>query len=173
LHGHSDRQRAYAGARGDREVYTPQAVINGLVHVLGSDKAAIERAIARTHESAAPLSVPVNVSVTDGMVRVHLPAGGARASNGEVWLCPVSAQVQVKVGRGENGGRTLTYYNVVRRWLKLGEWNGEAQDYSMPLSRLPDADFSLKDVDHIAVVVQHGAAAKPGLILGAAMASLP
>ncbi|MET0167901.1 MAG: DUF1223 domain-containing protein, partial [Vicinamibacterales bacterium] len=30
LHGHSDRQRAYAEARGDREVYTPQVVINGV-----------------------------------------------------------------------------------------------------------------------------------------------
>ena len=38
LHGHSDRQRAYAEARGDREVYTPQVVVNGVVHVLGSDK---------------------------------------------------------------------------------------------------------------------------------------
>ena len=43
LHGHSNRERAYADARGDREVYTPQVVINGIVHVLGSDKAAIER----------------------------------------------------------------------------------------------------------------------------------
>src|ERR1035441_5578212 len=45
LHGHSDRQRAYANARGDREVYTPQVVVNGVVHVLGSDKAGIEKAI--------------------------------------------------------------------------------------------------------------------------------
>src|SRR6201981_2801086 len=42
LHGHSDRQRAYAETRGDRAVYTPQVVVNGVVHVLGSDKAAIE-----------------------------------------------------------------------------------------------------------------------------------
>ena len=40
IHGHSTRQRAYAEARGDREVYTPQIVVNGVVHVLGSDKAA-------------------------------------------------------------------------------------------------------------------------------------
>ena len=39
LHGHSNRERAYADTRGDREVYTPQVVVNGIVHVLGSDKA--------------------------------------------------------------------------------------------------------------------------------------
>src|SRR6187455_3102008 len=47
LKGNTERERAYAHVRGDREVYTPQAVINGLVPVLGSDKAAIEKAIAK------------------------------------------------------------------------------------------------------------------------------
>src|SRR5689334_25389100 len=32
LHGHTVRQQAYAQARGDREVYTPQVVVNGVVH---------------------------------------------------------------------------------------------------------------------------------------------
>src|SRR5690349_24983827 len=36
------RQRAYAQARGDGQVYTPQAVVDGSVHVLGSDKLAVE-----------------------------------------------------------------------------------------------------------------------------------
>ena len=45
--GHSARQRAYARVRGDRQVYTPQIVVNGSTHVLGSDRAAVERAITR------------------------------------------------------------------------------------------------------------------------------
>ena len=32
-----DRQRSYAKARGDGAVYTPQAVVNGTMHVIGSD----------------------------------------------------------------------------------------------------------------------------------------
>src|SRR5262245_12604068 len=38
LHGHSDRQRAYAEARGDREVYAPQVVINSVGRAPGHDK---------------------------------------------------------------------------------------------------------------------------------------
>ena len=53
MSGHSNRQRAYAKARGDRQVYTPQAVIDGAVHALGSDKAAIERAIRQAREQGA------------------------------------------------------------------------------------------------------------------------
>src|SRR5437868_2138610 len=42
LPGHTNRQRAYSKARGDREAYTPQVVVNGVMHVLGSYKTAIE-----------------------------------------------------------------------------------------------------------------------------------
>ena len=61
---------------------------------------------------------------------------------------------------------------MVRRWVKLGEWNGKAATFSVPLADLPNADYSLQDIDQFAVVVQSGAAAKPGLMLGAATAAL-
>src|ERR1700761_2418884 len=44
----SARQRAYSRMRGDREVYTPQAVVNGEVHVIGSDREALDTAIEST-----------------------------------------------------------------------------------------------------------------------------
>ena len=77
----------------------------------------------------------------------------------------------VAIGRGENRGRTITYHNVVRRWVKLGDWSGKAQTFSVPVADLPNADYLLKDVDQLAVVVQSGGA-KPGLMLGAATAAL-
>jgi hypothetical protein len=172
LHGNSERQREYAIARGDREVYTPQAVIDGVVHALGSDKAAIEQAIAQTRRADAPLTLPVKLTVADGKATVVIPAAERGDASGEVWLFPVTDKIEVKIGRGENRGRTLNYYNVVRRWVKLGEWSGKAETFSKPLDELTGADFSLHDVDHLAVIVQSGAAAKPGLMLGAATASL-
>ncbi len=128
-HGHSNRERAYADARGDREVYTPQVVVNGIVHVLGSDKAAIEQAIAQTRNSAAPLTLPVTLAVADGKVSVNVPAASDAHASAEVWLCPITGKAQVEIGRGENRGHTLAYYNVVRRWVKLGDWNGKARNF--------------------------------------------
>src|ERR1700761_4768947 len=46
--GFSARQKAYSKARGDREVYPPQAIINGSAHVVGSDRDGIENAIDMT-----------------------------------------------------------------------------------------------------------------------------
>lgn len=172
LHGHTNRQRAYAEARGDREVYTPQVVINGIVHVLGSDKAAIEKAIAQTRASAAPLTLPVTMTIADGKVTVTVPAAKDVHHSGEVWLCPITNATPVEIGRGENHGHTMTYHNVVRHWVKLGDWSGQAASFSIPLADLPNTDYSLNDIDHLAVVVQSGGAAKPGLMLGAATVSL-
>src|SRR3974390_3014027 len=172
LHGHTTRERAYADARGDREVYTPQVVVNGIVHVLGSDKAAIEEAITQTRQNAALLTLPVTVSVAEGKVQVSVPAARGEQRSGEVWLCPITYKVQVPIERGENEGHTLAYTNVVRRWVKLGDWNGQAQTFSLLLADLPSGNFTLHDIDRLAAIVQSGVAAKPGLMLGAATASL-
>lgn len=170
--GHTSRQQAYAKSRGDRNVYTPQVVVNGLVHVLGSDKAAIENAIAQTRRADAPLNLPVTMTVADGKVTVNVAAANGAHQSGEVWLCPITSKAPVAIGRGENHGRTLTYTNVVRRWVKLGDWNGKPATFSMPVAELPAADYSLKDIDWLAAFVQSGVAAKPGLMLGATTASL-
>jgi len=173
LHGHSSRERAYAEARGDREVYTPQVVVNGIVPVLGSDKDAIEAAIAQTRRSAEPLSLPVTMTIADGKVIVQVAdAADAEHRSAEVWLCPVTGKVTVTVQRGENNGHTLTYTNVVRRWVKLGDWSGKAQTYTIPVVDIASANVALKDIDKLSVLVQSGVSAKPGLMLGAATAKL-
>jgi hypothetical protein len=165
LTGHSKRQKAYAKARHDREIYTPQIVVNGMTHVLGSDRAAIERAIVSTRRTAATLSVPLALAVADGKLSVTVPAAGEE--HAEVWLCPVSKAVPVTIRRGENTGRTLTYHNVVRRWVKLGEWTGKPESWNLKLG-----DIAGRDIDHAAILLQRGASTNPSLMLGAAMIAL-
>jgi hypothetical protein len=173
LPGNAVRQREYATTRGDREVYTPQAVVNGAVHALGSSRRAIENAITNTRGAGDALSVPLSLNVADGVVTVKVPAATGAKRSGEVWLCPVTAKAPVKIGRGENRGRTIAYHNVVRRWVKLGDWNGEAQTFSAKLGDLPDGNFALADIDRAAVLLQSGRAPNPGVILGAAMTPVP
>jgi hypothetical protein len=168
LSGHGNRQRAYSRVRGDRDVFTPQMVVNGAAQARGSDKADIERAIGQSRKNAAVLSVPLTLAVADGKLTVSAPAGKTGTERGEVWLCPVMKAVPVAISRGENKGRTITYHNVVRRWIKLGDWHGTAATWSVPLS-----DFKTNGVDHVAVVVQSGAASAPGAMYGATMAALP
>jgi hypothetical protein len=168
LSGHARRQKAYSHVRGDHEgVYTPQAVINGSVQALGSDRAAIDRAIAQSHDNKATLSLPLTMTLDKDRLTVAAPARPSDAASAEVWLCPVSKTVAVAIGRGENTGHTFTYHNVVRRWVRIGTWNGAAATWNVPL-----ADFKSDGVDAVAVIVQSGSAAAPGPMLGAAFMSL-
>ena len=164
---HSARQRGYASVRGDREVYTPQAVINGLTHVVGSDSNAIENALARTGNHAATLSVPVHVTVGEGQLMVEIKPTKEAETVAEVWLCAVASAIPVTVKRGENRGRTLTYHNVVRKWVKLGVWTGGRQNWTVPTS-----EFHSDDIDSVAILVQAGGNENPGAVLGVAVASL-
>ncbi|HTP91043.1 MAG TPA: DUF1223 domain-containing protein [Xanthobacteraceae bacterium] len=164
---HSARQRAYARVRGDRQVYTPQIVVNGSMHVLGSDRAAVERVIAQTDQKPGIMSLPVLLSLGGANLTVKVRAAESENPGGEVWLCPLTKSVPVAIGRGENHGRTVTYHNVVRRWVKLGDWSGTDAIWSVPMSEIKS-----DDIDAAAVMVQEGSHDKPGIILGAAYTPL-
>jgi hypothetical protein len=166
--GHTARQKAYSHARGDREVYTPQVVVNGVAQALGSDRAEIEKAVAQSHRATASLSVPIHVTVADERVTVTLAkAGSTGDAAGEVWLCPLSRSVPVGIGRGENRGRTITYTNVVRRWVKLGAWSGNDETFTVPVDAI-----KANGVDAVAIILQSGSPEKPGTMLGASLTAL-
>src|ERR1700722_14669216 len=60
----SARQKAYSHMRGDRDVYTPQVVVNGSEHVIGSELGGIEGAIRDTRKTEGVMSVPVSMTLT-------------------------------------------------------------------------------------------------------------
>ncbi len=134
--------------------------------MLGSDRAAIERALASTKDAADTLTVPVEIKSEGG--KLHIGVGERRAETpAEVWLCALSRSVPVDIGRGENSGRTVTYSNVIRRWMKLGDWSGSALSFELPTGAL-----AAEGADAVAVLVQAGTVENPGAMLGAAQASL-
>jgi hypothetical protein len=156
------RQRGYSKVRADREVYTPQAVVNGSYHVLGSDRAAIEKMIAKSRQNTSALSLPVSLSMAGGKLTATF-AGDGRAA--EVWVVGLAKAVTVAINRGENKGKTITYHNVARSWRKLTSTDGKT--WSLPLDEIEG-----EGVNRAAVIVQGGTIEKPGLIFGAAMASI-
>lgn len=149
------RQKAYAGQRGDGAVYTPQAVVDGVTPVIGSEADSL--AAAMKSEAGKNGALGVSVQLSGGAV--HVAAGKGNAT---LWLLKIAKSRQVAIGRGENGGKSVTYTNIVRGMSRLGEWNGTALDLALPVKANAD------DMDGYAVVLQAGSAAKPGVIYGAA-----
>ena len=165
----SARQQAYSRVRGDRGVYTPQVIVNGSTNLVGSDRAGIEQAIGATDKVDGVMSIPVSMALAGKQITVSVAASpkAPAAMHGEVWICSISKEVSIAIGRGENSGREVTYHNVVRNLLKVGDWNGSAGSWTVPLENI-----SREGVDAAAVYVQDGNRDKPGAMLGAAYTSL-
>jgi hypothetical protein len=161
------RQKAYAKARGDGQVYTPQAVVNGSVHVLGSDKSAIEHALLKSRKQGAMSLAGLTLTLADGRMNVTLPDGKDTSGTAEAWLCGIIQSATISIARGENKGRTITYRNVARRWVKLGDWSGQSKSWTVPVQTIAG-----EGIDEAAVFVQSGTAEKPRTILGAAFAAI-
>jgi hypothetical protein len=148
-----ERQNVYARNLGRSSVYTPQLVVDGRDDQVGSNGQAIARALSENRDG-----VLVRVSVREAEVLVEI---GARpeAKPGDVVLIPYLRHAVSAIGRGENAGRTLEEFNIVRAIRTLGPWKGEAQSFHVPVSSLPP------DATDVAVLVQASGQAP---IIGAA-----
>lgn len=155
----SQRQRRYAKTRGDGQVYTPQAIIDGAVHAVGSDKQALTQIIA-AHQ-ATPLPLDVKVQEIGQQVRISV---SGMSGVGSIWVLPVARLRSVAVQRGENKGREVAYANVVRGMMRVGEWRGDAVNLDLPISLVQHVDAETY------VVLIHSDEGRIGRIIGAAKA---
>lgn len=136
--GHVKRQQAYARSTGSRQIYTPQAVIDGQYQVVGSNRAALKEAMQAARKDMR-LALDVQRDAKGQPVAVKLPAHAGYIGEAVVWLCLFDRKREVTIDRGENTGRSITYVNVARSWQKLGLWDGGPAD--IPLPDLTDYDW--------------------------------
>ncbi|MEO1207313.1 MAG: DUF1223 domain-containing protein [Pseudomonadota bacterium] len=157
---YSQRQRQYAKSRGDGAVYTPQIVVNGKVHTVGSKQSEIDKTIQSLSKTAMIVK-PVLRKVGDHL-EIRIPDGPTSMGQGEftVWFASVQTKADVGVRRGENRGEVLSYFNVVRNISAIGMWTGTAKTYQVPLHSVQHAS-----AEKCAVLLQRG---KGGPIVGAA-----
>src|SRR5690242_10429279 len=76
----SDRQREYSRARGDGKVYTPQVVVDGIIHVNGSDENAIRQAMKDASTRLANVRVPVSMRADDSTLVIDVAAAPEQSS---------------------------------------------------------------------------------------------
>ena len=129
-----ERQNNYARNLHHASVYTPQLVVDGREDDFRSDGKVVARALSQNRDG-----VPVGVTVHDAEIQVHIGAqpGGAPS---DVMLVSYLRHAVSNIGRGENAGRTLEEFNIVRDVRTLGPWKGEMQNFSVPISSLPSDD---------------------------------
>jgi hypothetical protein len=108
----TERQKTYAD-RLNAEVFTPGLVVNGTAMLVGSDETRVRRAIA----DAAPL--PTAVTAHPGPSGLNVAIGPVPAA-GSGLLAIYDPEHLTEIGAGENDGRRLREYRVVREIRPLG-----------------------------------------------------
>ncbi len=127
------RQRAYARLDNRKMVYTPQMVINGSDHVIGSNLKDTNRVI-ETHQEL-PVEVDLQVSRVGDSVTVSGEAMSDAADTVTVYVFRYIPESKVDILSGENAGRTFSYANVVTDMQVLTQWDmSEPLDMTMDLT---------------------------------------
>jgi hypothetical protein len=116
------RQEAYARRLPSGSVYTPQLVVGGAFHLVGSKEDAARAAIAT---GAADPGGEVSANVVPGeeaelQVTARWPAG----VEAEVLVALVQDHATSRVERGENAGRTLEHVAIARSLYPVGSGTG-------------------------------------------------
>lgn len=158
----TERQRRYAASFRRHGVYTPQAVVNGRTHAVGSRKQDIEDLIDGYLRDGKSLTVAVNTQREQENIRVTTDADSGDAT---LYVVYYDKQRSVKIERGENRGRVITYHNVVRDVSMLGMMKQGKLDVTLPLEEMRRRGF-----ESCAIVLQQNTSwGTPGPIIGAAV----
>lgn len=116
----TDRQRAYAQQLG-AEVFTPALVVNGATMLVGSNRTGVEQAMADSRGLAVAMRV-------DGRsVRV-----GAAPGPVTLLFAAFDPEHETPVRGGENSGRRLREFQVVRESRVLATWDGGERSVDLP-----------------------------------------
>lgn len=150
------RQRRYAARTRNGGVYTPQIVVDGVVHTVGSKRGQVLRLVEHSARIVKPVLVSVRPAPEGGFTVSLEPRAGRPSA--AVLLARYDLRHVTAVEAGENKGKTLANHHVVRELLEVGHWTGDPVE-------IPLADVRLGPNQGCAVIVQ---AHEQGAILGAA-----
>lgn len=149
----TDRQRGYntKNFKTNRN-YTPQMVVEGFSHEVGSKEEEINLLLLRAKRMSRNewRNIPIefnrqNNNKLEIIVGKNLNDGLKAKQN--ITLFSYDKIITTKVGNGENSGRTVTNHNVVKKIYNIGEWDGKEKSIIIDLNKIIKTD-------KIAVIIQ-------------------
>jgi hypothetical protein len=127
----TDRQRAYARVLKQRYVYTPEMVVEGAAHDTGRERGEIEALLAHAQKKARQRATPELSLASDGSLVVQLQPYALDSGAADVTLMVYDRRHATPVASGENQGRMLENFNVVRGMKSLARWDGSAARWTV------------------------------------------
>lgn len=153
----AQRQSQYSKQLKLRVIATPQMIIDGKAEVLGTSHERLHELLSSRENDA------VAVHVTTQQDTLNVDVDEAAGNESLVLLIAYLPEATTSVTRGENAGRSLHEFNIVRFVRRLGTWKGPAAHWSVDSKALPE------DATWAAALVQDP---HKGRIIGAASVAL-
>jgi len=167
----TERQSSYEGELGEKEVFTPQLIVDGTVQLRMDQPQQMEGLLIKAKED---VKIPVRIAEVridagqPGILRTHVETEANSTKHGaDVFLAVALDHVESQVLRGENGGKHLEHVAVVQQLLKIGKLpkgKNFVQDVEVKLKPGEDP----KNLRVVAFVQESG----PRHLLGAAQRKL-
>jgi len=115
----SDLQYSYSSKFGGTSVYTPQAIVNGDVHFVGSSEAKMNAYLSKylkmDSENVLTLS---DVKKLDNQIEFNYKVEG-NVTGKSLKIALAIKKKETKVKRGENSGRMLSSVNIVVEQIEI------------------------------------------------------
>jgi hypothetical protein len=115
-------------------------VVDGTISLVGSHRDEINAAIEHA-KRGQQIATDLSVDEAGENVVIRIGSGVGR---GRVLLIGFDHHHTTKIGRGENGGRTLAESNIVRSIHPVGEWSGKSLEIS---ERFPEGEDAAVMID--------------------------
>lgn len=157
-HDYTLRQSAYNSVlRGKPDVYTPQAVINGIKEVVGSRRGEVMGSI----DTAGAADIDIHFTPNGTRFAISVETGDSGAFGpAEIRFVRLLQTQETAVKRGENQGRLLRAHNIALDTKIVGNLETPMADRMLPV---------LKPGETCAIIIQETRANnRPGRILGGA-----
>ncbi len=144
----TERQRAYARVLKQRYVYTPEMVVDGIGHDTGRERGPIEALLAKAQALSPTRATPLLARNVKGPLSIKLDSFPMNGRKADVTLAIYDRRHSTPVRSGENQGRMLENFNVVRHFELVSRWNGTATSWTIAGDRIGPTQG-------VAVLVQH------------------
>ncbi len=112
------RQRALSDLAGSRTIYTPEFFVGG--KELRNWHGAMPETLRRINATPARAQIGITLGAP-GATGMGIAVKASAQQDAKLHIALVQSALASKVGRGENGGRTLVHDHVVREWLAPAE----------------------------------------------------
>jgi hypothetical protein len=144
---YSERQQQYARVFNKKNIYTPQMVINGQFEFVGSDLSLCEEKIFEYLNKTPRQIIKIEASYRHVGDSVKVVYKLNKNNPGILNIALIEKYSEIKIESGENSGKKIECYNVVRRFRQIS-----ARDSSGSITFIVPKDLEATNITVILYV---------------------